>query len=388
VKLNFISNLEKDLRGGGFSLRNAAAFEALSKRFDVRYYGPISPLPVITEKLASASLRRLGMRGNFSFYSRKRLQRIWNELEESGASSADILFFNGFTPWIGTQPDCPYIAWNDCSFHDYIRIYHDINNFRTRDIDRIEALEAEWLKGARAVVLRSQHFANRTIAQYGLDPTRVFSLRNFSTLDPPKIDIYAGEPLFLFMSTNFVGKNGSVVLKAFEQLHSNFPEARLAIVGDMPAEEQREPIQGVDWIGFLDPRNPSEHARKCDLLARAAMLLHPTSFDTNPAILVEAAYFGCPAISTHAYAIPEIVGHGETGWLISDPRDSNALAERMAWVFRDPEAYADMRRLARSRALEHMTLANFESDLTRIVASCVEEIRRPIGDCCSSPANL
>lgn len=367
MKLHYISNLEASQRGGGFSLRNTAAFEALSETYGARYFGPISPPSLLSEKLISAARRRLGRRGAFHFFSARRLGRVRNEVAATGALSGDVLFFNGFTPWIGIEPDKPYIAWNDCSFHDYIRIYHNPDRFDPRDIARIEAQEARWLKGAQAVILRSQHFAARTAVQYGLDPDRVFSLPNFSTLTPPAADSYAGTPLFLFMSTNFRGKNGPVVLTAFDRVRARHPLARLAVVGDLPPERQRRGA-GIDWVGFLDPSNPEQDARKRALLAEAVCLVHPTNFDTNPAVLVEAAYFGCPAISTAAFAIPEIVTHGETGFLVADPQAVETVASHMTWMLEHSDAYVAMRRAVRAQALARMTLDRFKAELVELVS--------------------
>lgn len=367
MKLNYITDIGANIHSGGYSLRNAAAFDALSASFGARYFGPITPRSLLHEKLMSVALRRLGARGSFHFFSASRLARVRREVVAAGALTSDALFFHGFTPWIGIEPGRPYIAWNDCSFHDYIRIYHNSEQFDPSDIARIEAQEANWLRGAQAVILRSRYFADRTVSQYQLDPARVFSLSNFSTMPPPETDSYSGAPLFLFMSTNFSGKNGPVAISAFEKIRAKHPKARLAVVGDLPPKDKRR-VPRVDWVGFLDPSVPSEDRRKRLLLAEAACLIHPTNFDTNPAVLVEAAYFGCPVISTDAFAIPEIVAHGKSGFLVSDPQDADAIARHMEFMLGGSGSYNAMRRAARDHALSQMTLKRFQSDLVAIVS--------------------
>lgn len=368
MNISFISNLEAGATGGGFTLRNAAAFDALSNEFDAQYYGAFSPPSLPIEKTVSAIRRRLGARGAYHFFSKRRLQKIARDVSESGALAANALFFNGFTPWIDITPSVPYIAWNDCSFHDYVRIYNDLEQFSLRDIERIEEQEARWLKGARAVILRSRHFSERTIQQYNLDPQSAYSLGNFSTIQPPASDTYCGEPLFVFMSTNFHGKNGPVVLDAFQKLRPTHPQARLAVVGDIP-RDIAQVGENVEWVGFLNPKDPEQNNRKRDLLAKAACLVHPTEFDTNPAVLVEAAYFGCPVISSKAFAIPEIVRDGETGFLLPRPKDVDKIVNHMAWMLSGSDQYYAMRSAARSHALTNLTLDRFKDDLVRIVAN-------------------
>jgi glycosyltransferase involved in cell wall biosynthesis len=175
------------------------------------------------------------------------------------------------------------------------------------------------------------------------------------------------------MSTHFRGKNGPVVVEAFHKVRDRVPGARLAVVGHMPPARERSST--VEWVGFLDPGDPAQDLRKRTLFSEAACIVHPTNFDTNPAVLVEAAYFGCPAISTDAFAIPEIVQHDETGYLVSDPYDVDKIAGHMLWMLEAPDAYWAMRRAARDHALSQMTSDRFQADIVEIVLENLPECR-------------
>jgi hypothetical protein len=48
--INFISNLPKDLRAGGFSAMNVAAYSAVSSLQPSCYVGPINPLVILAQK--------------------------------------------------------------------------------------------------------------------------------------------------------------------------------------------------------------------------------------------------------------------------------------------------------------------------------------------------
>src|SRR5262249_45029707 len=71
--INFITNLPRDLRTGGFSAMNVAAYDALSKIETIQYVGPIAPPALYRQKVLSKLLRVAGFQGDFFFYSRKRL---------------------------------------------------------------------------------------------------------------------------------------------------------------------------------------------------------------------------------------------------------------------------------------------------------------------------
>ena len=70
--INFVSNLPQNLRSGGFSAINAAAFAALSKSYVVNYAGPINPPVIVWQKALSKFSRVTGLKGDFFFFSRRR----------------------------------------------------------------------------------------------------------------------------------------------------------------------------------------------------------------------------------------------------------------------------------------------------------------------------
>lgn len=345
--INFISNLPGDLRSGGFSALGAAAHDALESAGPIHYAGPISPEPVLREKVLSKARRLAGMPGRYYFFSERRLRTIADEVAAGCTAEASMDYFHGFTPWIMTSPPRPYVACSDCTFRDYITNYHVRAAFNACDLERIERAEAEWLKRAARVLFTSQWAASRAIADYGLDPAGVAVTGIFGELQVPEFDEYGGGTQFAFLSTNFAAKGGTTLLEAFARLRTRHPEASLMVVGDHPPG-----VSGpaVSVCGFLRKEVPEEHARYREILANSRALVHPTRSDSAPLIVIEAGYFGCPAISTRRFAIPELIDGGRTGLLLEDPTDPQELAAAMAWMLeREPE-YRTMRHAVRAKA--------------------------------------
>jgi glycosyltransferase involved in cell wall biosynthesis len=332
--INFVSNLRRELRSGGFSAMNAAAWAALAKRHPINYVGPIDPPVAPWGKALSKARRVTGLGGDFAAFSEQRLEAIATEAERLAEPGARLDFFHGLTPWIATRPRRPYIAWSDCIFADYIEIYHDRARFRAADLARIETAEADWLKSAHRVLFTSEWAAHRAVSRYGLDPARVSSVGIFGEFEPPARDSYAGGQDFVFVSTDFQAKGGPVVLAALRQLRETHPDATLTIVGAAPRNLAIG--NGVSYAGYLRKELPEEYGRFREILGAAVGLVHPTRSDITPLLLVEAAMFGCPAITTRAFAIPELVRHGETGWLLDDPTDPGELAAAMRRLLDDP----------------------------------------------------
>lgn len=256
-------------------------------------------------------------------------------------------FFHGFTPWILTRPERPYIAWSDCTFDDYMSIYHDRARFRAADIARIMDSEARWLRAAQLTGFTSEWAANRAAQTYGITRSKIRVFGIFGEIDVPETDQYEGSKDFLFVSTNFAAKGGPAVLNAFRQIWDRHKDARLLIIGAVPPQN---PGPGVFSYGMLRKENRQEFQLFRRALAKARALVHPTLQDIAPLILVEAAYFGCPAISSARYAIPELITDDVSGILINNPECPAAIAAAMTRILEDGDLYLRMRAEAWTRS--------------------------------------
>jgi glycosyltransferase involved in cell wall biosynthesis len=364
--INFVSNLPEGLRSGGFSAMSAAACAALRRRMPVHYVGPVDPPAVLWQKVVSKAMRVTGAPGDFFFFSERRLEAIAQSVAARAARDAALDFFHGFTPWIRTRPARPYVAWSDCTFADYIRIFHDRARFRSADLERIERAESEWLRGARAVLFTTEWGAARSVAHYGLDPARVGTAGLFGEIDAPARDTYAGGRAFVFVSTHFAAKGGHVVLAALRDVRREHADVTLDVVGDCPVELQREP--GVRAHGYLRKEVAAEAQAFAALLAGARAFVNATTRDIGPLSIVEAALFGTPAISARRFAIPELVDDGRTGWLVDDPARPDLVAAAMRAMLADDAGYARMRAAAWTKARAQFSKPAFEARL----GGCVE----------------
>jgi glycosyltransferase involved in cell wall biosynthesis len=172
-------------------------------------------------------------------------------------------------------------------------------------------------------------------------------------VEPPDADTWDGASLKLVtLAMKFRQKGGDLVLDAYRKLKPQFPGLTWHIIGG-PPEGNWEKLEGIVYEGVLQPDEPAGLARLRELLAGAFLLVHPTREDTNPLVLTEAAYFGCPAVSVRRFAIPELVVDGETGVLVDFPPEAGSVAAAIARLLEEPNRYRRMRVAARAHALEH-----------------------------------
>jgi len=104
----------------------------------------------------------------------------------------------------------------------------------------------------------------------------------------------------------------------------------------------------------------------------AQILVSPSVYEGFGLPAAEAQACGTAVVSTTAGALPEVVAHGETGWLVP-PGDAPALADGIRRLMSDSELRARMGAAGRKRMVERFTwretarktVALYEEVLTR-----------------------
>jgi glycosyltransferase involved in cell wall biosynthesis len=104
------------------------------------------------------------------------------------------------------------------------------------------------------------------------------------------------------------------------------------------------------------------------------LVVLPTYREGLPVVLLEAAAAEKPVVSTYTTGVTDVVVHGETG-LLSPARDSNALAENILTLLRDPQLAQEMGRSARKRVQAHFPRERVLKNLESFYESVATEIR-------------
>lgn len=363
--INFISNLDLTQSSGGWSGVNARLFEGLSRSFNTTYVGPISPTSDYRAKIISKLRRASGHPGSFHFFSMRRLRAIAREVKRKANEPAAYDFFHGITPWILYQSPRPYGAYLDACFSTYIDIYHSRSNFLEQDIQRICNIEAARIESAAHVFFSTQWALDETVKAYNVPRDNLLVAGIAGNSPVPVSDNYRGGKSFLFIALDFERKGGMVCWRAFQQVKASHPDAELIILGERPPDHVLA-SPGVAYKGNLRKTIPAELAQFQSILSTSFALVHPTTMDTNPMVVIEAGYHGCPAIAPRRFGIPEIILDGRTGVLVDLPIAENAFAAAMFALLNDPGRYHRMRTDAKDFA---SSTHSWETVVKRICSS-------------------
>ena len=354
TRANYVSNLALTETSGGWSGFNAAIFESLERHFSLAYVGPVSPPEDLRAKVFSKLNRSIGRWGSFAFFSPRRLASIARLVAQGVDHDARLSFFHGATPWIAYHSEVPYACFLDVCFATYVAVYHGCNGFDQRDLDRIGQQERAWLQAAHRVFFSSRWAMESAVVAYDLDRSTLRVVGMGGHLPIPKADLYSGGKEFLFIALDFKGKGGQLCVDAFRQIRQQHANATLRIVGERPPATVLT-MDGIAYEGLLRKSVPTDLARLQELLSSAFALVHPTVRDATPQVIIEAQYYGCPAIAPRSFGIPELILDGVSGCLVNAPPTVAEVAEKMMQLFDDPAAYRRLRRSTRAHALAHFT---------------------------------
>lgn len=209
-----------------------------------------------------------------------------------------------------------------------------------RTSPRVRAEAIAWQKqvfeGCDRIFVLSDWAGRSVVDHYGQPAAKVVTVGAGANLPAtlPKRAPDHRAPAILFVGLDWVQKGGPLLLDAFRRVRARVPNARLVVIGCRPAELAGEP--GVEVLGRLDRSHPGEEARMLDAYATASCFSIVPSVDAFPNVLLEAAAFGLPVVSTDEGSRAEAVVDGVTGTLVP-PGDPEALAAALVDLLTNPD---------------------------------------------------
>ena len=237
--------------------------------------------------------------------------------------------------------------------------YSDAVTLTRGELDLVRERELGVYRNAAGIFTLSERLRRSFIEDLGLASTRVHAMLAGPNLDVARIpetlprDVAGAmrHPTVLFVGRQFHRKGGDVLMQAFRRVRERIPDARLLIAG--PASfTTTEP--GITVLGDLNKNTPEGWAALAEAYGSADVFCLPTRFEPFGIAFIEAMYFGLPCIGTDAWAVPEMITDGETGFTVPID-DVAALADRLLRLLGDRALARRMGNAGRERAYRQFT---------------------------------
>jgi glycosyltransferase involved in cell wall biosynthesis len=248
--------------------------------------------------------------------------------------------------------------------------WSDASALDERDLSAIERREAAVYRGATAIFPLSERLRRSFVDDFGIAAERVRAIYagpNFSPGQVAAVPRGAGDrpPTVLFVGLQFHRKGGDVLVESFRRVRTVLPDAELLLAGVPPGLAAGP---GIRCLGELDKNRPEGAAALAAAYASADVFALPTRFEPFGIAFVEAMHFGLPCVGPRAWAVPEIIADGETGFTVPVD-DAGALTDRLLRLLGNRPLARSMGAAGRARAERLFTWPT-------VVSRMVETMRR------------
>jgi glycosyltransferase involved in cell wall biosynthesis len=187
--------------------------------------------------------------------------------------------------------------------------------YKFQDFPKSKAFAPFVFKNADRIIVQSARIRGdvlRELATYG--PRGLAEIvRQKLVVIPNGVSLHPGRAAngdsILYVGRLVKGKGVECLISAMKRC----PDERLLVVGDGPERRSLEllakNLTNVTFVGQVPPAGVS------DYLQRARTFVLPSFSEGSPNVVLEAMAHGVPTIATEVGGIPDLIQHGETGFL-------------------------------------------------------------------------
>lgn len=175
-----------------------------------------------------------------------------------------------------------------------------------------------------------------------------------------RLVVWKGQEVFLTALARVIGQERQAPARQVRGLIVGGPEP--GGEAHVEALQQLARSLGIEdrviWTGFR--HDVARLISHMDLLVHASVAPEPFG-----RVLIEGMAAGTPVIGTQAGAVPEIISHGETGWLVA-PGDVEKMAASIAHAIDHPHEMVRIRQHARQAVEARFTAEQYVRGIERV----------------------
>lgn len=168
----------------------------------------------------------------------------------------------------------------------------------------------------------------------------------------------------LFFGRLWEYKGLRYLIEAEPLITREIPDARIVIAGHGESfEPYRQAMVNADRFEVHNHHIPDRMV--AELFEQASVVVLPYTEASQSGVVSIACAFGKPVVATKVGGIPDVVQHGETGYLVP-PRDRDSLAEAIISLLKDEKKRHEMGRRAWNKAQTDLSWSAIAEKTVRV----------------------
>lgn len=193
------------------------------------------------------------------------------------------------------------------------------------------------------VIVQSDFLHRIVVERHGFAPAKVVCIRHgidVQRFNPNPQMTVSGKILYV---GRLVERKGlPFLLQALARLRNRFPELQLTVIGDGPMRQPYEALgrdllgQRVTFLGAQPNEVVQRHLAEASIFCMPSITMPSGEAETLGVVFLEAMAMQVPPVSFHSGGIPEVIIHGQTGFLARE-RDVEELAHYIEMLLANPD---------------------------------------------------
>ena len=255
--------------------------------------------------------------------------------------------------------------------------FHGYDAYLHRQLKEYERLYPRMFSYASYIVVVS-HNMRRQLLSLGAPLAKVI-------LNPygPRDDFFQVIPAFNEINYVAVGrfvhkKAPHATIKAFKKVCKQIPDAKLLMAGDGPLleackrqVEQETLTTHVKFLGAISHQQILELYKDGYCFVQHSIVAPNGDSEGTPVAILEAQAAGLPVVATRHAGIPDVVVHGQTGFLVEE-HDVISMSNYMLAVAQDINRARQMGQAGRERVKKHFTMDQHIATLNQLIYQAIQ----------------
>lgn len=179
-------------------------------------------------------------------------------------------------------------------------------------------------------------------------------------------------PTILFAGAMRPVKGLDYLISALPLIKEEIPKFKLILAGDGPLRPKLEQrIQNEGFSQYVEFLGQVPHDQAIHLVQSSDLVVLPSLSEGTPTVMFEALACKTPLIASHVGGIPEIITHGQNGFLIP-PKKPEAISNAIIYLLKNEEARERLVENGYNCIIDQHTL---EKTSEKILKACANVLR-------------